>query len=290
MIKKNTDHNPTQAKLLKETLEQLKETQKQLVQSEKMASLGQLAAGMAHDIKNPINFVLSFADLSLERIKELHSEIETEKDVLTRGKIKIIEDLLNQLGQNLQKIKEHGDRIDNIVKGILLHSRGKKGEFQPVDLNRLLEENLSLVYHSMRALDQSFDVKIETSLDPTICKVNLVPQDFSRAFLNIVNNACWAANEKGKKSTQGFSPLVSIKTRKLGKTIEMRIRDNGDGIPGKNRNKLFTPFFTTKPAGTGTGLGLSIAYEIITQEHKGRIEFESQKGEFTEFIITIPAY
>jgi signal transduction histidine kinase len=295
MKKKSTGHRPVrelpdQAGLLQDTLEQLKETQQKLVHSEKLASLGQLAAGIAHDIKNPLNFVVNFADLSLERVKDLYSEIQTEKDVLTREKIKSLETLLGQLEENLQKIKKHGNRIDSLVKGMLLHSRGKAGELQAVNLNRLLEENLSLVYHSLRALDQAFDIKMEIEPDPTIGDVNLVPQDFSRAIFNIVNNACWAVQEKRKKAAPGFSPLVSVTTRNLGQTMEIRIRDNGNGIPGKYRDKLFTPFFTTKPAGSGTGLGLSSAHEIITQEHNGRIEFESREGEFTEFIITIPVH
>jgi signal transduction histidine kinase len=268
---------------------QLKMLQKQLVQAEKMASLGQLAAGVAHDIKNSLNLVISFADLSLDGVKKLQNDFQTEKNILTREKIKTIEDLLHFLEQNLQKIKEHGDRIDGIVKSMLLHSRGKKGEFQLVDLNHLLEENISLVYHSMRALDRSFDVKIETSLDHTIGKVKIVPQEFSRAFLNIVDNACFAANEKRKKAAPGFFPLVSIKSRNLGKNIEICIRDNGNGIPVGNRNKLFTPFFTSKPDGKGIGLGLAIANEIITGQHKGVIDFKSKEGEYAEFIITIPA-
>jgi two-component system NtrC family sensor kinase len=294
MIKKKTDTG----KITRVTNElsrnpvtpgQLKMLQKQLVQAEKMASLGQLAAGVAHDIKNSLNLVVSFVDLSLKGVKEIQNEFQTEKNILTREKIKTIEDLLRFLEQNLQKIKEHGNRIDGIVKDMLLHSRGEKGEFQPVDLNRLLEENISLLYHSMRALDRSFDIKIETSLDHTIGKVKIVPQEFSRAFLNIANNACFAANEKRKKAAPGFFPSVSIKSRNLGENIEICIRDNGNGIPRENRNKLFTPFFTTKPAGTGTGLGLSIAHEIITKEHKGAIDFKSKEGEYAEFIITIPA-
>jgi len=268
---------------------QLKMLQKQLVQAEKMASLGQLAAGVAHDIKNPLNLMINFAGLSLEQVKELQNEFLKGKNALTQEKIKIIEDLLQIMEQNLQKIKEHGNRIDGIVKSMLLYSRGEKGEFQPVDLNLLLKENISFAYHSMRALDRSFDVRIESDLDPTIGKIKIVPQEFSRAFLNIVNNACFAVNEKRKKAAPEFSPLVSIKSRNLGKNIEICVRDNGNGIPGGNRNKLFTPFFTTKPAGTGTGLGLSIAYDIITQEHKGVIDFNSKEGEYAEFIITIPA-
>lgn len=268
---------------------QLKMMQKQLVQSEKMASLGQLTAGIAHEIKNPLNLMVSFADISMDRVKELHNEFQVEKNALTQGKLIIIGELLHDMDQNLQKIKEHGNRIDAIVRCMLLHSRGKDGEFQVVDLNRMLEENLSLVKHSMRALEPAIEVGIETNLDHSIGKVNIVPQDFCRAFINIVSNACFAANEKQKKAAPEFFPSVSINSKNLGNRIEVCIRDNGNGIAGKYRDKIFTPFFTTKPAGTGTGLGLSIAYDIITQVHKGAINFKSKEGEYAEFIITIPA-
>lgn len=269
-------------------LQQIKILKQQLVQSEKMASLGQLTAGIAHEIKNPLNLMISFADISIDRVKELENEFQVEKNALSHEKIKIIDELLHEMDQNLKKVKEHGNRIDAIVKCMLLHSRGKEGEFQAVDLNRMLEENVSLVKHSMRALEPAIDAGIETNLDHSIGKVNIVPQDFCRAFINIVSNACFAANEKRKKAAPAFSPLVSIKSRNLGNSIEVSIRDNGNGIPEKYRDKIFTPFFTTKPVGTGTGLGLSIAYDIITKVHKGTINFESIEGEYAEFIITIP--
>lgn len=178
--------------------------------------------------------------------------------------------------------------MDSIVREILLHSCGNEGDFQVVDLNHLLEENINLVYHSMRAQEQSFNVKIKTDFDHTIEMVKIAPQSFSRAFFNIVGNACFAANEKQKTAAPEFSPLVSIKSNNLGKIIEIRILDNGNGIPKTVKHKLFTPFFTTKPAGVGTGLGLSIANEIITRQHKGTIDVESKEGEYAEFIITIP--
>ncbi|UCH97568.1 MAG: two-component sensor histidine kinase [Candidatus Aminicenantes bacterium] len=265
----------------KETLDRLKETQQQLVQLERMASLGQLTAGIAHEIKNPLNFVINFADLSRDLVKELQKEIQP-------GKINTIKEILNQLEQNVEKIKDHGKRIDSIVKGMLLHSRGKQGEFQLVDLNALLEENTILVYHSMRALDRSFHLEIQTDFDETIGKIKIVPQDFSRAFLNIAINACYSVNEKRKKAPPGFSPLVLVKSRNLGENIQVRVWDNGSGIPDRDQDKIFTPFFTTKPAGTGTGLGLSIAYDLITGEHNGTLEFETREGESAEFIITIP--
>ncbi|HLP61787.1 MAG TPA: HAMP domain-containing sensor histidine kinase [Candidatus Deferrimicrobium sp.] len=267
-------------------LRQLKMLQTQLEQTGKMALLGQMTAGFAHDIKNPLNLMISFADLSLEQTKEFQTELQTERN-LTLEKMKNIERFLDFLEQNLQKIKEHGNRIDSLVKSMLLQSQGKKGIFQWVDINELLEENISMIYGSMRNLGQSFEIKIDTDLDITIGKVKIVPQDFSRAFLNIVNNAYFSVNEKRKQAAPGFSPLIAIKSRNLGKTIEIRILDNGMGIPQKDKNKLFTPLFTTKPAGLGTGLGLGIANEII-QRHKGNISIKSEEGEYAEFIITIP--
>ncbi|HLP46936.1 MAG TPA: HAMP domain-containing sensor histidine kinase [Candidatus Kapabacteria bacterium] len=267
-------------------LRQLKMLQTQLEQTGKMALLGQMTAGFAHDIKNPLNLMISFADLSLEQTKEFQTELQTERN-LTLEKMKNIERFLDFLEQNLQKIKEHGNRIDSLVKSMLLQSQGKKGIFQWVDINELLEENISMIYGSMRYLGQSFDIKIDTDLDITIGKVKIVPQDFSRAFLNIVNNAYFSVNEKRKQAAPDFLPLIAIKSRNLGKTIEIRILDNGMGIPQKDKNKLFTPLFTTKPAGLGTGLGLGIANEII-QQHKGNISIKSEEGEYAEFIITIP--
>lgn len=257
---------------------------------EKMASLGQLTAGIVHEIKNPLNFVINFAKLSLELSKELHREIKNATTSSNQDRKDIIEGIVNKLEQNITRISEHGSRIEGIIRVMLLHARGKEGEFQWVDLNKLIAENANLVYHSLRALEQSFSVKIETHFDETITKVWMVPQDFSRAFLNIASNACYAANEKKKISpAEDFLPSVSIKTKKLENKVEVRVWDNGSGIPKTELNKIFTPFYTTKPAGTGTGLGLSIAHEILTKEHKGKIEVQSKEGEFTEFIITIPA-
>jgi signal transduction histidine kinase/ligand-binding sensor domain-containing protein len=273
---------------LQKTLNNLKETQKQLILSEKMASLGQLTAGIAHEIKNPLNFITNFSMLSRDLTKDLRKELAVERERVDPKRAKEIEDLLNDLEQNVGKINDHGKRADSIVRGMLLHSRGKAGERQETDLNALLAEYTSLAYHGMRALDQSFNVKIETDLDPTVGKVSVVPQDLSRAFLNIVNNACYAANERKKTSKNGFSPVVRVSAKNLSEGVEIRIRDNGNGIPESIREKIFNPFFTTKPAGVGTGLGLSLSYDIITQEHKGQIRIDTREGEFTEFVITIP--
>ncbi len=273
---------------LQKTLDNLKETQKQLILSEKMASLGQLTAGIAHEIKNPLNFITNFSVLSHDLTKDLRRELAAECDRVDPSRAKEIEELLSDLEQNVGKINEHGKRADSIVRGMLLHSRGKSGERQETDLNALLAEYTNLAYHGMRAQDQSFNVKIETEFDPGVGKVNVVPQDLSRAFLNIVNNACYAAYEKKKTSQNGFAPIVRVTAKNLKESVEIRIRDNGNGIPDAIREKIFNPFFTTKPAGVGTGLGLSLSYDIITQEHKGGISVDSQEGQYTEFVITIP--
>ncbi|MEW6509906.1 MAG: two-component regulator propeller domain-containing protein [Bacteroidota bacterium] len=273
---------------LQKTLNNLKEMQNQLVLSEKMASLGQLTAGIAHEIKNPLNFITNFSVLSHDLTKDLRKELQAERTRVDPQRAQEIESLLNDLEQNVNKINEHGKRADSIVRGMLLHSRGKAGERQETDLNALLAEYTNLAYHGMRAQDQSFNVKIETDLDPAIGKVSVVPQDLSRAFLNIVNNACYAANDKRRTASNGFNPVVRVSARNIAGSIEIRIRDNGNGIPDSIREKIFNPFFTTKPAGSGTGLGLSLSYDIITQEHRGEISVNTREGEFTEFVITIP--
>jgi signal transduction histidine kinase len=253
-----------------------------------MASLGQLTAGIAHEIKNPLNFITNFAVLSHDLTQDLRKELATERSHVDPARAKEIEEVLNDLEQNVNKINEHGKRADSIVRGMLLHSRGKAGERLETDLNALLTEYTNLAYHGMRAQDQSFNVKIETDLDPTIGKICVVPQDISRAFLNIVNNACYAANDKRKSAKNGFNPTVRVSARNLNDKVEIRIRDNGNGIPLSIREKVFNPFFTTKPAGVGTGLGLSLSYDIITHEHKGEISVDTKEGEFTEFVITLP--
>ena len=273
---------------LQQTLNNLKDTQNQLILSEKMASLGQLTAGIAHEIKNPLNFITNFAVLSHDLTKDLRKELLAERDRVDPARAKEISELLDDLEQNVGKINDHGKRADSIVRGMLLHSRGKSGERLETDLNALLAEYTNLAYHGMRAQDQSFNVKIETDFDPSVGKVSVVPQDLSRAFLNIVNNACYAANDKRKTAKNGFTPVVRVSARNVNGSVEIRIRDNGNGIPLAIREKIFNPFFTTKPTGAGTGLGLSLSYDIITQKHKGEIRIDTEDGEFTEFIIMIP--
>jgi len=269
-------------------LADLKLVQEKLVQSEKMASLGQLAAGIAHEIKNPLNFVNNFALLSIDLIQELNDELTKCSEKLDPATRAILQEILTALGQNVAKINEHGKRADSIVKGMLLHSRGKSGERISTDVNALLAEYINLAYHGLRAQDPSFNVKIESSYDQTVGKMLVVPQNLSRAFLNIINNGCYSAFDKKKTQGDGFSPTISVSTKRCGNKAEIRIRDNGSGIPKHVLDKIFDPFFTTKPTGIGTGLGLSLTRDIIVQEHKGEINVNTQDGQFAEFIITLP--
>ncbi len=273
---------------LQNTLQNLKETQDQLVQSEKLASLGELTAGIAHEIQNPLNFVNNFSSLSAELATELLEVLHEISGILPDDKSADIEELVTMIQNNVKKINEHGKRAESIVKGMLQHSRGKTGEFELVDINNMVAEYVNLAYHGMRAKDKSFNTAIRTQLDPEVGKASIIPQDLSRVVLNIVNNACYALNEKTRKNIPGFSPEVVVSTRKMDHFIEIRIRDNGTGIPDHIREKIFNPFFTTKPTGKGTGLGLSVSFDIVNKIHKGKLEVQSKEGEFTEFIITIP--
>ena len=267
---------------------ELKETQSQLIQAEKMASLGQLTAGIAHEIKNPLNFINNFAELSVGLAEEIKEEIDKQSPKFESSDYEYLQEIIRDLYQNSKKINEHGKRADSIVKGMLLHSRGKSGEMQKTDINSLLAEYVSLAYHGMRAQDSSFNVKLESNYDQTLTPINVVPQNISRVFLNTVNNACYATNEKKKERGDTYSPVVSVATKDLGNKVEIRVRDNGKGISKENIDKIFNPFFTTKPTGKGTGLGLSLSFDIVVQEHRGEIRVESEEGEYAEFIITIP--
>jgi signal transduction histidine kinase len=289
----------------------LKATQQQLITQEKLASLGQLTAGIAHEIKNPLNFVNNFAALSVDLAKELREEMAKIEDsgskIVDRESFASVEAILETLIQNAEKINHHGKRADSIVKSMMQHARGSSHERELVDINQLLDEAVNLVYHGMRANDASFNITIEKDYDETIGKLEVVPQDISRVFLNIVNNACYATylkartgagvnGEKGKapilpvsdSPIPTFTPTLSIATQNLGDKIEIRIRDNGNGIPAEIREKIFTPFFTTKPTGQGTGLGLSISHDIIVQQHRGEIKVETEEGKFTEFVVRLP--
>jgi signal transduction histidine kinase/ligand-binding sensor domain-containing protein len=270
--------------------EHLKATQQQLVTQEKLASLGQFTAGIAHEIKNPLNFVNNFAALSVDLAKELREELVKRKTKNVNGdEFESMEEIIAMLEQNAEKINHHGQRADNIVKSMMQHARGSSGQRELADINHLLDEAVNLVYHGMRANDASFNITIEKDYDASLGKLEVVPQELSRVFLNMVNNACYAAVQKQRASSDdSFSPTISVATKSLSNGIEIRIRDNGNGIPAEIREKIFNPFFTTKPTGQGTGLGLSISHDIIVQEHRGEIRVETEEGEFTEFVILLP--
>ncbi|HQO49933.1 MAG TPA: ATP-binding protein [Bacteroidales bacterium] len=261
---------------------------KQLLESEKMASLGQLSAGIAHEIKNPLNFINNFSKLTIGLIDELQEIIDKISANLTEDDNSYLSEVMADIRSNLQKIDEHGQRAERIITGMLLHSRGKSGELIPTDINSLLAEYLNLAYHAIRARDVSFNIRIETAYDDSIGKINVVPQDLSRVFLNLINNACYATNEKKKQLGDAYFPLLTVKTKKIEQYVEISITDNGIGMSAAVREKLFTAFFTTKPPGEGTGLGLKISHDIIVNTHKGTIGVKSEEGLFTEFLISIP--
>ncbi|MBL7649504.1 MAG: PAS domain S-box protein [Candidatus Hydrogenedentes bacterium] len=270
-------------------LEELRNTQAQLVMNEKMASLGSLTAGIAHEIKNPLNFVTNFAELTVELAGELEEELGAVGAALSPEARETLADLLSDIQQNTRKIQEHGKRADNIVKTMLLHSRGKKDEKRRTQINELLEEYVQLSYHGMRAQDSTFNIELDLHLDPRLPELDVVSQDLARVFLNILNNGCYAAHERKKRDGAGFHPKLTVSTGLESDRVIIRIRDNGYGIPDGIVDKVFTPFFTTKPAGVGTGLGLSISYDIVVQEHQGELSVQSNPGEYTEFIIALPA-
>ena len=260
----------------------------QLVESEKMASLGQLTAGIAHEIKNPLNFVNNFSELTIELAAEVIEEIDKLTGPPDQKDKEYLKSIIEDIENNLKKINQHGKRADSIIRGMLLHSRGKSGEIQPTDLNSLLAEYVALGYHGMRASDSTFNIKIETDYDPSVGMVNVVPQDISRVFLNLINNACYSTVQKKTELKDSYFPVLRVSTQKAPDKITIRIWDNGKGIPPSILDRIFNPFFTTKPAGAGTGLGLSISYDIIVQEHHGELNAESIEGEFAEFMISLP--
>ena len=272
---------------LTKSLEELRTAQDRLVQTEKLASLGQLTAGIAHEIKNPLNFVNNFSGVSVELIEELREELlKIDVDEKTRAEIT---DLADTLTGNLEKIAQHGKRADSIVKNMLLHSRQGSGEHRPVDINTLVEESLNLAYHGARAEKQDFNITLERSLDPSAGEVDLFPQEITRVLLNLISNGFYAATKrKAEANGSDYEPIVSAATKNLGDKVEIRIRDNGTGIPPEVKEKMFNPFFTTKPAGEGTGLGLSLSHDIIVKQHSGSIEVDTEPGAFTEFRIVLP--
>lgn len=259
----------------------LKATQAQLVQSEKMASLGELTAGIAHEIQNPLNFVNNFSEVNTELIRELKKEINS-------GNIDEANSIANDIESNSERISHHGKRADSIVKGMLQHSRTSSNKKELVDINALAEEYLRLSYHGLRAKDKSFNAEFKAELDPNVGKINVLPQEIGRVLLNLINNAFYAVSEKQKKLGSKYSPVVSVITKKTDRFIEINVKDNGDGIPPQVMEKIFQPFFTTKPTGQGTGLGLSLSFDIVTKSHGGDIKVDTVEGEGTTFTVQLP--
>jgi signal transduction histidine kinase len=268
---------------------ELKATQASLIQAEKMASLGQLTAGIAHEIKNPLNFVNNFSILSVELLNELKQAVDPVLPALDKDMRAEVGEIVGMLTSNLEKITEHGRRADGIVRSMLEHSRGGPGDRRRIDLNTLVEEALSLAYHGARAQDQSFNITLQRNFAEGIMPIELVPQDVTRVLLNLFGNGFYATARRARnESAPGYEPTVTITTLDLGEAVEIRVRDNGIGIPVEIREKLFQPFFTTKPTGEGTGLGLSISYDIVTQQHGGSIAVDSKVDEYSEFTIRLP--
>jgi len=260
--------------------ERLKNTQSQLIQSEKMASLGELTAGIAHEIQNPLNFVNNFSELNTELIDELRSELAV-------GNRQSAEEIANDIKSNSEKINHHGKRAGDIVKGMLQHSRSSSGGKEPTNINALADEYLRLAYHGLRAKDKSFNATMETDFDESIGNVNVIPQDIGRVILNLITNAFYVVNEKSKQGIIGYEPTVSISTKKEGNKVLISVKDNGNGIPQKILDKIFQPFFTTKPTGQGTGLGLSLSYDIV-KAHGGELRVKTIDNEGSEFLIQLP--
>jgi signal transduction histidine kinase len=278
---------------LEQTLEELRATQAQLIQSEKMASLGELTAGIAHEIQNPLNFVNNFSEVSRELLDEM-------KDELAKGNPEEAAEIANDIQQNLEKIIHHGKRADGIVKGMLQHSRSSSGIKEPADINALADEYLRLAYHGLRAKDKTFNATLRTDFDENLGNIDIVPQEIGRVILNLLTNAFYSISEKKKlmeknagteaslPDTPPYNPTVLISTKDLGGKVEIRVSDNGNGIPPEVVDKIFQPFFTTKPTGKGTGLGLSMSYEIVTKAHGGELKVQNNEGEGATFIIILP--
>ncbi len=297
-VEERTAELMDQKEALQASLTHLKSTQLQLVQKEKMASLGELTAGIAHEIQNPLNFVNNFSEVNSELLVEMKDFIE--KESISAESKENIAGIIDAVIFNLEKIKHHGKRADDIVKGMLLHSRNTTGEKEPVNINILASEYLRLSYHGLRAKDKSFSALMETDFDETIGKLNIIPQEIGRVLLNLFNNAFYSVTEKKKNESalglKDYEPKVTLITKKINALqndpiardrIEIIVRDNGMGIPEKILDKIFLPFFTTKPSGQGTGLGLSLSYEIVTKGHGGEMKVNTKEGEFTEFIILL---
>ena len=282
-VQKRTLELSVQKENLQTALTNLKASQLQLMQKEKMASLGEVASGIAHEIQNPLNFVNNFSEINTELLLEMKELMAVETSVGNKEEIDL---LLEDVIQNLQKINHHGKRADNIIKNLLQHTRSNSSEAVLSDLNLLAGEYLKLSYHGFRAKDKAVHVIINSTFDPSIDQINMIPQDIGRVLMNIYNNAFYAVIEKAKKIITGYTPTVTVSTRKEGDGVKIIIRDNGAGISPKYLSKIFQPFFTTKPTGEGTGLGLSLSYEII-KAHGGELKVDSKEGEFAEFTIEL---
>jgi two-component system NtrC family sensor kinase len=265
---------------IENTLAQLKSTQSQLIQSEKMASLGELTAGIAHEIQNPLNFVNNFSEVNTELLEEMNDELD-------KGNLVEVKQIAKDILENEQKINHHGKRADAIVKGMLQHSRSSSGVKEQTDINKLADEYLRLAYHGLRAKDKSFNATLLTDYDENIGNINIIPQEMGRVILNLITNAFYATNEKKKQIEEDYEPTVSVNTKKVGDIVEVSVKDNANGIPQTALDKIFQPFFTTKPSGQGTGLGLSLAYDIV-KAHGGELTVETIENEGSEFHIQLP--
>jgi signal transduction histidine kinase len=280
ILYRNNRQRKTANKKIEKAYHNLKATQAQLIQSEKMASLGELTAGIAHEIQNPLNFVNNFSEVNSELIDEMEEEI-------AKGNFDEVKTLAKDIKENELKIKHHGKRADEIVKGMLQHSRSSSGVKEPTDINALADEYLRLAYHGLRAKDKTFNSKMETEFDESIGKIYIIPQDIGRVILNLITNAFYVVDEKKNKQPEGYEPIVKVITKKIDDKIEVRVKDNGNGIPQKVLDKIFQPFFTTKPTGQGTGLGLSLSYDIV-KSHGGELKVQTKEGEGSEFAIMLP--
>ena len=266
---------------LQKTLDELKATQAQLIQSEKMASLGELTAGIAHEIQNPLNFVNNFSEVSNELLDEMTEQLE-------KGNANEAKAIANEVKMSLEKINLHGKRADGIVKSMLQHSRTSNNKKEPTDINVLADEYLRLAYHGLRAKDKSFNAALKTDYDENIGLIKIISQDIGRVILNLITNAFYAVMEKKKLHPAGYEPTVTVSTKKIENKIIVEVKDNGTGIPQKAIDKIFQPFFTTKPTGQGTGLGLSLSYDIVTKGHGGELKVETKEGEYTAFSVILP--
>jgi len=266
---------------IRTALDNLKATQTQLIQSEKMASLGELTAGIAHEIQNPLNFVNNFSEVSAELIDEVNEELD-------KGDIEEARAIAADVKQNLEKIRHHGKRADAIVKGMLQHSQAGSGKKEPTDINTLADEYMRLAYHGLRSKDKLFNAELVTHFDTNLPKVNVIPQDMGRVMLNLFNNAFYAVNQKQKTAGANYKPEVMVSTSEEKNNLIIKVKDNGNGIPDAIKDKIMQPFFTTKPTGEGTGLGLSLSYDIVVKGHGGSISVNTKEGEYSSFTITLP--